>query len=94
VKAGHWALTAQGTALAYRVEVADLAASVASTFTPYRLVGALPSDAVFEAPVTGLAPARVYRAKVHFYKASSTTVVVLGRPSRRTTYTELGIPTE
>jgi hypothetical protein len=94
VKAGHWALTAQGSSLAYRIEYADLAASALVLYTPYRLVGALPSDSVFDAPLAGLAPARVYHAKVHFYKATTTTAVILGRPSRRTTYTSLGISTD
>jgi hypothetical protein len=87
-------LLQQGSALAYDVEYADLAASGLPARTSKRLVGTLPSDYAFDAPVTGLSPARVYRARLHFYKATPTTIVVLGRPMKGTSFSSLGVSSE
>jgi hypothetical protein len=94
VKLASSALVAVGSALAYEVEYADLAASAFSQRTPKRLVGVLPSDYAFDAPVAGLAPARVYRARLHFYRAVPGKALVKGKVIATTTYSPLGVASE
>jgi hypothetical protein len=94
VKLASSALVAVGSALAYEVEYADLAASAFPLRTPKRVVGALPSDYAFDASVTGLAPAHVYRARLHFYRASPGKTLVNGKVVATTTYSPLGVASE
>jgi hypothetical protein len=94
VKLASSALVAVGSALAYDVEYADLAASAFPASTPKRLVGPLPSDYAFDAPVAGLAPARVYRARLHFYRAVPGKALVKGKMIPTTTYSPLGVVSE
>jgi len=94
VKIASSFLLSQGSALAYEVEYADLAATALPTRTAKRMVGTLPSDYAFDAPVTGLAPARVYQARLHFYKATAGKALVGGRLVKTTTWTELGVQSE
>jgi hypothetical protein len=89
VRLGHWALINLGSSLAYEIEYSDLAASAVPLVTPKRPVGTLPSDYTFDAPLAGLQPARVYRARLNFYKATTTTVLALGKRTVRTSYTSL-----
>jgi hypothetical protein len=83
-----------GSSLAYEVEFADLAATGLSARTPKRFVGVLPSDHAFDAPVTGLAPARVYRARLHFYETISTESRLRGRLLRTTRFEALEIESD
>lgn len=94
-----WELLMGGSSIYYEVEVADLAASEWSWRTPKRAVGSLAADGTFDAPVTGLLPTRVYRARFHFYRRVVTetkklTGPLAGRISVNVTYTELGQPSE
>jgi hypothetical protein len=100
VRLASLALVSKGTRLAYDVEYADLAATGLPAVTAKRGVGTLPSDFAFDAPVGGLAPARVYRARLRFYEASTPPPpppVVLGggRPPKVTpTYTYLNVASD
>ena len=95
VRLASAALASKGSRLAYEVEYADLAATGLPIKTPKRGVGTLPSDFAFDAPVVGLQPARVYRAKLNFYEASTPPPTLGGRPTRVTpTYTSLGVESE
>ena len=80
-----------GASLAYEVEFYDLAAT-SPTFkrkTPTRTVGALSSDYAFDAVVTGLQPARVYKAQLRFYRVVTSTVIERGVRTRRTTFEDI-----
>jgi hypothetical protein len=92
------ALAGKGSRLAYEVQYVDLAGTgLPPGVTPKRGVGTLPSDFSFDAPVLGLQPARVYRARLRFYEASfppPTTPVLGGRPTKVPTYTDLHVTSD